>query len=137
MPKTQAAVVLAESALNAAMGSEVRYSFVLSDLSLSVPDGVWLDNFTAVQNVDSGQPAVGTFGSNGVATVTMTGHGLGFRNVSTWLHTLEQADDYADASLTEAKVGDEIDDQANVTFSSGVVLTPDAYSHRYDSKAGN
>ena len=46
----------AEAQLNLAMGHEVRFSFVLNDLSMTIPDKVWLNTATITQDVDGTSP---------------------------------------------------------------------------------
>ena len=43
-----AQVAAGEAALDLAMGDEVRYSFVLNDLSLTIPNDVWLTRIVVV-----------------------------------------------------------------------------------------
>ena len=68
VPKVYAQVDAAEADLELAMGQEIRYSFVLNDLSLTIPSDVWLEHdqpsprtWTAPQPITSplGNPAVG------------------------------------------------------------------------------
>ena len=52
VPKTYAQVTAAEAELTTAMGNEIRFSFVLNDLSLTIPAKVWLTQVTITQDVD-------------------------------------------------------------------------------------
>ena len=44
MPQVYAQVAAAQAQLTQAMGQEMRYSYVLNDLSLTIPSDVWLTN---------------------------------------------------------------------------------------------
>ncbi len=122
----------AQAMLAEAMGEEVRYSRFMSDLSLSVPENVWLSslNFTQAP-VD---PAVG--GSEpGVATMTVAGKGFSHDDVALWLESLAAQSTYTNpyfSSSTETLIGT----RKAVDFSSTAALTPEALSGRYTAPAG-
>ena len=117
-----AAAGAAQEMLVQAMGGEVRYSRFLNDLSLSMPDGVWLTSATWSQD-----PA-GTAGQLG--TVSMSGVAKHHDDVAVWLEKLASQPGYASPylqSATEALLGT----QVVVNWSTTVALTPDALSGRY------
>jgi Tfp pilus assembly protein PilN len=127
----------AQAMLTQAMGEEVLYSQFMSDLSLSVPENVWLKGLTFTQ-----APAVTPTGaagtaltSAGIGTVTFTGVGFKHDDVALWLESLASQKGYANpyfSSSTEVLLGP----RRVVNFSSTTTLTPAAYSGRYTKPAG-
>ncbi len=129
----------AQAMLTQAMGEEVRYSQFLNDLSLSVPENVWLKNITFAQTgaAATAAPAAGANPLNaaGIGTVTFTGVGFKHDDVAVWLESLASQKGYANpyfSSSTEALLGT----RKTVNFTSTVSLTPAAYSGRYTKPAG-
>ena len=122
----------AQAMLGEAMGEEVRYSRFLSDLSLSVPENVWLTSLTFDQSpVD---PALGGT-EPGVGTVTVTGKGFDHEDVALWLESLSGYSTLTNpyfSSSTEVLIGS----RTAVEFSSTATLTPSALSGRYTAPAG-
>lgn len=127
----------AQAMLTQAMGEEVRYSQLLNDLSLSVPETVWLKNLTFSQT-----PAVASAAATttpgvtpGIGTVTVTGIGFTHDDVAIWLESLAGQKSYANpyfSSSTEALLGT----RKTVNFTSTANLTTAAYSGRYTKPAG-
>ena len=122
----------AEAMLTQAMGEEVRYSQFLNDLSLTVPENVWVTNVAFAQAAVA--PALGAT-EPGIGTVTFSGVGFKHDDVAVWLESLAKQKGYANpyfSSSTEALIGT----RKTVNFSSTVTLTPDALSKRYTAPAG-
>lgn len=122
----------AEAMLTQAMGEEVRYSQFLNDLSLTVPENVWVKNVTFAQA--AAPPALGST-EPGIGTVTFSGVGFKHDDVAVWLESLAKQKGYANpyfSSSTEALIGT----RKTVNFSSTVTLTSDALSKRYTAPAG-
>ena len=127
-----AAAAAAEAMLTQAMGEEVRYSQFLNDLSLTVPENVWIKNVSFAQAAVP--PALGST-EPGIGTVTFTGVGFKHDDVAVWLESLAKQKGYVNpyfSSSTEALVGT----RKTVNFTSTVTLTPDALSKRYTAPAG-
>jgi Tfp pilus assembly protein PilN len=131
----------AQTMLTQAMGEEVRFSRFLNDLSLSVPENVWLKNVTFTQNSATTAPAAATPNSAkvvttpGIGTVSFTGVGFSHDDVAVWLESLASQKGYADpyfTSSSETLLGT----RKTVTFTSSTTLTPAAYSGRYNKPAG-
>jgi Tfp pilus assembly protein PilN len=129
----------AQAMLTQAMGEEVRYSQLMNDLSLSVPENVWLKNVTFAQT-GAGTPAAPAVGAGaltpaGIGTVTFTGVGFSHDDVAVWLESLASQKAYANpyfSSSTEALLGT----RKSVNFTSTATLTPAAYSGRYSKPIG-
>lgn len=145
-----------QAMLAAALGSEVRWSRYLNDLSLSVPDGVWLTGFTvsaapataAPPAVPAGTPAPSAAPATGpaptapgpaggdIATVTVEGMASDHDAVAAWLESLAGQVGYTDpyfSAADDAVIGA----KHFVHFSSTVSVTTAALSGCYtDTKTG-
>ena len=122
----------AQVMLTQAMGEEIRYSQFLNDLSLTVPENVWVKNVTFAQAAVP--PALGST-EPGIGTATFTGVGFKHDDVAVWLESLAKQQGYANpyfSNSTEALIGT----RKTVNFTSTVTLTPDALSKRYTAPAG-
>jgi Tfp pilus assembly protein PilN len=124
----------AQAMLTQAMGEEVRYSQFLNDLSLTVPEKVWLKNVTFAQTAVA-PAASGALATPGIGTVTFSGIGFSHDDVAVWLESLATQKGYTNpyfSSSVEALIGT----RKTVTFSSTATITPAAYSGRYSKPAG-
>ena len=122
----------AQAMLTQAMGEEVRYSQFLNDLSLSVPDNVWIKSLSFAQAPTA--PGIGT-AVPGIGTVTVNGVGFKHDDVAVWLESLASQKGYTNpyfTNSTEALLGT----RKTVNFTSTATLTPAAYSGRYTKPAG-
>ena len=125
----------AEAMLTQAMGEEVRYSQYLNDLSLTVPDNVWLTSVTFAQTptvtaavgAGTGEPAIGT--------VTFSGVAFSHDDVAVWLDSLAGQKGYQNPYFTDSTKG-LIGKRETVAFTSTVELTSDALSGRFTAPAG-
>ena len=127
-----AAAAAAEAMLTQAMGEEVRFSQYMNDLSLTVPENVWVQNVTFAQAAVP--PALGST-EPGIGTVTFTGVGFSHDDVAVWLESLAKQKGYKDpyfSSSTEALIGT----RKTVNFTSTVTMTPEALSGAYTAPAG-
>ena len=136
VPKVYGQVAAAEEALNLAMGQEIRYSFVLNDLSLTIPSNVWLASITVTQNFDETAPISSALGTPAVASMSVTGRGYTQNNTAAWLDSLDESDYYADPYFSTSALGDPINDKEIVDFTSTVSITSEAYSLRYTNVGG-
>jgi Tfp pilus assembly protein PilN len=133
---TYAKAAAAKAMLTQAMGEEVRFSQFLNDLSLSVPENVWLKSINFTQTA-AAPTAVATApgAAASIGTVTFVGVGFSHDDVAVWLESLATQKGYANpyfSNSTEALLGT----RKTVNFSSTVALTPAAYSGRYTKPAG-
>lgn len=136
VPATYAQVALAKAQLAQAMGQEVRYSFVLRDLSLSIPSSVYLQTFTITQPVDTPGTVAGAWGGLGITNVTVHGTAGTLNDVAAWLDSLTKSTYYADPYVTTANRGD-VKKATPFTFDGSVIITPKALTNRYADKAGS
>ena len=143
VPVVYAQVAAAEAQLNVAMGSEVRYSYVLNDLSLSINRNAWLSSVTVVQNplavTGTGvtPPAQGAAWTKpAIGKLSFAGTAKSYNDVAAWVDFLTADKFYSDAFISIANIGDKIGTASTVHFESTVNLTDKAYSHRFDTKAG-
>lgn len=140
--RKQAQVQAAQAQLQTAMSDEVRYSFLLKDLSLSMPTNVWLKSLsfqpkTATGSTSTpGAAAAVPAGQMPLATLTVTGVAFTHDDVALWLDALDGQKNskgqktYANVyftNSTEALLGQ----RPTVNFSSSADLTPTALSGRY------
>ena len=122
----------AQAMLTTAMGEEVRYSQYLNDLSLTVPDNVWVKNITFTQ-----APAPVAVGSAvpGIGTVTFTGVGFKHDDVAVWLESLAKQKGYVNPYFTSSTLS-LLGNREIVSFTSTVTMTADALSGRYTTLQG-
>ena len=136
VPALYAQVDLANAQLNTAMGQEVRYSFLLRDLSLSLPSTIFLDTLTMTQPVDAPGSVKGAWGGAGVATISFHGQAGALNDVAAWLDSLAKNAHYSDPYVTTATRTATGPTQPFL-FDSSVILTSKALTNRYADKAGN
>jgi len=142
VPRKYAQVAAADAQLQQAMGQEIRYSFVLNDLSLRIPAGVWLTSLTVTQQVDSPNSTNGAWGTPQTASIKASGAALNLNDVAGWLDALAQSGTYTDpwvgnatAPATTSTVSGSA--PSTWTFDSTVGVTSKALSTRYTQKAGS
>lgn len=134
----------AKNLLAAAMGGEIRWSYYLEDLSLKIPDNVWLTNMAVTSGAASSTtsatpPTTGTATTttpsviapaDQVATITFSGVALSHDDVARWLTAIASEKGWSDpyvTSIAEATIG-----TTTVYDWTGTVdVTTAAQSHRY------
>jgi len=139
VPRIYTQVAAAEAQLTQAMGQEIRWSYYLNDLSLRIPEDLWLDRLTVTQNVDATTgtlPTAGPTGSPPVATVTFEGTALEHVDVAAWLRSLLKMQGNYDPYFTRSD-RTTIGDTSVVDFDSSVSIDDKALSGRYSEKAGS
>lgn len=142
VPLVLSQVEAAESARELAMGTDVLWYRYLNDIALTYPTDVWLENITASVAGPgglAGTAPVPVAGDNplaapGVGTITFTGKARQHSDVATWLDVLDGTGGFSDAAFSDSS-RTEVADTDLVQFTSQVVLTESALSHRYDRKA--
>ena len=129
-------VAAKKAMLTQAMGPEIRWSFYLTDLSLKIPQSVWLTNVTATEQAGGAAPTTaGSVVPAGVGTVNFTGTAFSHDNVATWLDALAKERGFTNAyfsNSTKSASGP----KSLVTFNSSVTLTQAALSGRYTAVEG-
>jgi Tfp pilus assembly protein PilN len=126
--------------LDTAMGQEIRWSFVLNDLSTRVPNNVWLTGLSAAETAAPGSTAPAAVaplgGAAGIGTVTFSGTAFSHDDVASWLEAMAKVKGFADpvfSNSTKAVIGT----RSVVNFGSSTTVTTGALSNRYTPKAGS
>lgn len=132
VPKVFQAADNAELALEQAMGPEIRWSWVLNDLSLTTPEGVALSSMTSRLNSGSfasggGDGPIDT--SRGVGSLDYNGEALRYPLIDTWLASLDGNEAY----LPPALLGNATRDGEGglINFTTQALLAPGTLSERY------
>jgi len=123
-----------QAMLSSAMSPEIRWSYYLEDLSLRIPNNVWLTNVAATETTSSTSGAPAAAGNLG--SITFAGVAFSHDDVATWLDVLAKEKGWTSpyfSSSTEGLIGT----RKVVNFSSSVVLTNAAKSGRYTSASGS
>lgn len=142
VPKAFAEVKAANGQLGAAMGGEVRFSYLLNDLALTIPKGVSLTTYTAtLTNTGATAAPAGAAdpaaGSDVIGTVKYNGEATTYGNVASWLDSQAKQKTQSDVYLqSAARADDKTTENTGITWESSSNLTKKALSHRYD-QAGN
>lgn len=139
--QTYSQVSEARAMLTQAMGDEIQWSHYLNDLSLRLPDNVWLTNLQATESEagaakGSPQAARTTVAANGIGSITFSGTALSYDDVASLLEALAAEHGFTNAyftNSTESKIGD----KTVVNFTSSATLTSDALSGRFTKPAGS
>jgi Tfp pilus assembly protein PilN len=137
VPQEYALVANADAQLQQAMSQEVRYSFILNDLSLRMPAGVWLTSLSVTQPVDAPNSLLGAWGNPQLAAVKASGTALSLNDVAGWLDSLARGGTYTDPWVGNASVSGASSSAGQWNFDSTVGLTAKALSNRYTQKAGS
>jgi Tfp pilus assembly protein PilN len=142
VPRVFATVAAAEQQLALAMGNEVRWSFFLNDLALTMPSGVSLDTLQVTSPAPGTSPqavapsaATAAAGASGVGvpglgTMNVSAKALSYNTVANWLDSLAKLPTLTDPYIGSITAGTE-EGVKIVTYSSTATLTPDALSMRY------
>jgi Tfp pilus assembly protein PilN len=145
VPKVFSAVADAQAQLRLAMGNEVRWSFFLNDLALTMPSGVSLDTL-AVTSPAPGAPTQATAPSSagassaseptsgagvpGLGTMNVSAKAFTYNSVANWLDSLAKLPTVADPYVGSISAGTE-EGTKIVTFTSTGNVTAEALSNRY------
>lgn len=124
----------ARATIAGAMSTEVLWSSYLHDLTLTIPENVWLTTYTvALTQSGQGAPAAVAAGpvlEPGLGTITIAGTAFDHDDVASWLESLAKQKGYANpyfTQSTEAMIGS----RTVVNFTSTVNVTPAALANRY------
>jgi len=130
-----ASVQQAQNLVTEALGGEVRWSTQLRDLSLSIPDNVWISNMTIARSAATAAPTLGAAATPGIATISFTGVAISRDDVATWLDSLGKEKGYLNAYYSTAQEA-VLGMKALVNFTSTVTVTDAALSGRYTTPNG-
>ncbi len=138
VPRVLNQVEAAQTARSTAMSSDVLWYPYLNDLALTYPKNVWLDTLTMTL---AGTDTTGAQASNpdplatsGIGTVEFTGTSLQHSDVAAWLDVLAGTHGFVDPTFSTTQ-RTAIEETAVVDFTTRVVVSQDALSHRYDREA--
>ncbi len=154
VPKVQAEVAAAQTQQYEAMGSEVRWSFLLNNLALTMPAGSSLTGFAGVVSTTPPVTAAGAkvasagdlsagstsvLGRPGIGTITYEGEARGYPNVAAFLDAMAKQKTLLDpyATFVGAVPVQKGEPSKGFTFTSQAAVSDAALSRRYDLKAGN
>lgn len=149
VPKVQNDVAIARTQAYNAMGGEVRWSFLLNNLSLTIPRNTSLTSFVATVNGIAPTPGVASatggapddtavfsaLGKPGIGQISYEGEAVRYGDFATFLDSLAKQKTLLDPFPGEVKRAE--GEATGLTFTSTVTVTDKALSRRYDPKAGN
>jgi Tfp pilus assembly protein PilN len=133
--QTYANVQAKQQLLSQAMSGEIRWSYVLNDLSLRVPSNVWLTSATATE-ATAGPTSTASTTPTSIGSIEFDGVALSHDDVARWLDALAAEHGFANASFsssTESAIGS----RTTYEFNSSTDLDSSALSGRYVQKASN
>jgi Tfp pilus assembly protein PilN len=108
VPQVLAAVDTAQANLVTASTPEIRWSFYLNDLSLTIPKTTRLTSITAINDAAAAQLAGGVTTEEGVMTplgqasmgsITFSGRSTNFDAVASWLQSLAKQKGYLEPTV--------------------------------------
>jgi len=125
-----------QAMLSNAMSPEIRWSFYLEDLSLRIPNNVWLTNINATETAGASSASPATAAASGIGNIQFSGVAFSHDDVATWLDVLAKEKGWASPYFSNSAEG-LIGTRKVVNFSSSVVITSAAKSGRYNSASEN
>jgi Tfp pilus assembly protein PilN len=128
-----AAAAAAQASLTSAMGDEVRYSQMLNDLSLTIPDNVWLSSLTFASAAPT--TPIGGVASTSIGTLSASGTAFSHDDVAVLLDSLMGLKTYANSYFTNSSES-LLGKRRIVTYAVTADMTPAAESGRYTKPAG-
>lgn len=120
----------ANATLVSAMANEVTWSRYLHDLTLTIPENVWVTSFTATVSGPSAAGGAGAVLDPGLGTVTFTGKAFTHDDVAAWLESLAKEKGYVNPYFTQSRE-EMIGTRKVVDYTSTANLSPAALSGRY------
>jgi Tfp pilus assembly protein PilN len=153
VPKVQSDLQSARAQQALALGGEVRWSTLLNNLGLTVPQGVSLVSFKGTITGTTGATAAGSttqgvtsaLGNPGIGTVAYEGEALDNTRVAAFLDAMARNTGIIDPFATQASAGTSngpasssagpaASQPKSVTFTANATIGTKALSHRYDAK---
>jgi Tfp pilus assembly protein PilN len=124
------AVRAAQDQIALAMGNEIRWSFFLNDLALTIPPGIALDSMQVTAVAPGATPDDPTAG---IGTMSVTGKAFEYNSVANWLDSLAKlrtlSDPYIGGIVSGVEEGTPV-----VSYTSTAQITTEALSERYVTK---
>lgn len=114
-----------QAMLTTARAGEVHWSRYLNDLSIKIPDNVWLTNLTITEGTSSTPSASTPTTGNSIGSITFSGVAFSHNDVANWLDSLAKEHGYSDvyfSNSTESTIGT----RPVVNFTSAATPTTDA-----------
>lgn len=141
VPQVLAEVDFAQANLETAMTPEIRWSFYLNDLSLTIPRSTRLVTMTAINDAAAAQlsgtlsttdQVVTPLGEVSMGSITFTGRSTDFDAVAAWLQSLAREKGYIEPSVQNVTKADAADSQGTYyDVESSTQLSLEASSGRY------
>ncbi len=148
VPKVEAQVAAVVAQQYTALGGEVRWSFLLNNLALTLPAGTSLTSLNGTVSegpqgagAATGTPAggnqvTGVNGNPGIGTLTYQGEAVGYAQVANFLDSQAKQKTLVDPYLSSVAAPTDTTTSPAMTFAATATVTAQALSHRYDVKAG-
>jgi Tfp pilus assembly protein PilN len=146
VPQVYAAVNTAQQNLATAMAPEIRWSFYLNDLSLTIPKSTRLTGMTAVNDAAAAQLSgdlsvaeggvVTPLGYPTMGSISFSGKSEDFDAVASWLQSLARQNGYLEPYVQNIAKADAQDAKGTwYDVESNTQLSPDAASMRFEQIA--
>ncbi len=138
VPEVLAELDAAEASLVQAMTPEVRWSFYLNNLSLTIPDSVRLTTLTAVNQAAADQLTGVTvapttpLGEPTMGSIQFTGKAKNYDAVAAWLQSVGAQDGNTEPSVSSATGREVNKDGEGLEYAGSTYLTLDAASMRFE-----
>jgi Tfp pilus assembly protein PilN len=158
VPRLTAAVAAAKAAREQALGQDLLWYRLMSDVALATPSNVWLTTMDAsLTATPAGAPtgptgaagSAGTAGSAGAAAggldpllptgigkMTVTGTADSYPDVAAWLDAVGRVHGLDGSTLQTVTRENATGGSSQLQFTTSVVIVSTVLSHRYDRKAG-
>ena len=142
VPKVRTDLADAQAQQVAALGTEVRWSSVLTNLGLTIPAGVSLTSLqanvngagaaaTAPTSAGTTGGVVSVLGNPGIGTVLYQGEATDDTRLATFLESLSKNPGLIDPFATQAAA---VSSSPSITFTANATINQKALSHRFDAK---
>ncbi len=141
VPKVESEVAGAVAQQYTALGGEVRWSFLLNNLALTLPAGTSLTSLNGTVSDVPTDAAAGdgqvqsVMANPGIGSLSYQGEAVGYAQVANFLDSQAKQKTLVDPYLSSVTAPTDTTQKA-MTFASSATVTAQALSHRYDVKAG-
>ena len=138
VPQVLAELDAAEASLVQAMTPEIRWSFYLNNLSLTIPNSVRLMTLTATNKAAADQltgitvAATTPLGDPTMGSIQFTGKAKNYDDVAAWLQSVGQQEGNAEPSLSSTTGREVKKDGIGLEYAGSTYLNLDAASMRFE-----